>query len=63
MTKEQAMTLLHHTDLKSVFAVWDELKGQMPDAELKRMSDHATRFLESLIFPRQSPKRLNDLND
>jgi hypothetical protein len=48
LTKEQAMTLLHHTDLKSAFAVWDELKGQMPDAELKRMSDQATRFLESL---------------
>ena len=46
LTKEQAMTLLHHTDLKSVFAIWDELKGQMPDAELKRMSDQATRFLE-----------------
>lgn len=48
LTKDQAKTLLHHSDLKSVFAIWDELKGQMPDAELKRMEEQATRFLESL---------------
>jgi hypothetical protein len=34
--------------LKSVFAVWEELKGQMPDSDLKRMDEQATRFLESL---------------
>jgi len=48
LTKAEALTLLHHSDLKSVFAVWDELKGQMPDAELKRMEEQATRFLERL---------------
>jgi hypothetical protein len=48
LTKEQVKTLLHHSDLKSVFAVWEELKGEMPDAELKRMEEQATRFLESL---------------
>jgi len=48
LTKEQAITLLRETDVKTAFAVWDELQGQMPDAELKRMEEQATRFLESL---------------
>jgi hypothetical protein len=48
LTKEQAITLLRQTDVKAAFAVWDELQGQMPDSELRRMEEHATRFLESL---------------
>ena len=48
LTKEQAVTFLYHTDLKTAFAIWDELQGEMPDAELKRMEEQATRFLESL---------------
>ncbi len=48
LTKEQAVTLLRHSDLKTAFAIWDELQGEMPDAELKRMEEQATRFLESL---------------
>lgn len=48
LTKEQAVTLLRETDVKAAFAVWDELQGEMPDAELKRMEEQATRFLESL---------------
>ena len=48
LTREQAVTLLRHSDLKTAFAIWDELQGQMPDAELKRMEEQATRFLESL---------------
>jgi hypothetical protein len=48
LTKEQAVTLLRETDVKAAFAVWDELQGQMPDAELRRMEEQATRFLESL---------------
>ena len=48
LTRAQAKTLLHHSDLKSTFVIWDELKGSMPDTELKRMNEQATRFLESL---------------
>jgi len=48
LTKEQAVTLLRETDVKAAFAVWDELQGEMPDSELKRMEEQATRFLESL---------------
>ena len=48
LTKEQAVTLLRETDVKAAFAIWDELQGQMPDAELKRMEEQATRFLASL---------------
>jgi len=48
LTKEQAVTLLRETDVKAAFAVWDELQGQMPDSELRRMEEQATRFLESL---------------
>jgi hypothetical protein len=48
LTKEQAVTLLRETDVKTAFAVWDELQGEMPDSELKRMEEQATRFLESL---------------
>ena len=48
LTKEQAVTLLRATDVKTAFAVWDQLQGQMPDAEVKRMEEQATRFLESL---------------
>ena len=53
---EQAKTLLRHSDLKSAFAIWDELKGEMPDAELRRMEQQAKRFLDGLrrdIFPEQ----------
>jgi hypothetical protein len=42
------MTLLRETDVKAAFAIWDELQGEMPNAELKRMEEQATRFLESL---------------
>jgi hypothetical protein len=48
LTKEQAVTLLRETDVKTAFAIWEELQGEMPDAELKRMEEQATRFLESL---------------
>ena len=48
LTKEQAVTLLRETDVKAAFAIWNELQGQMPDSELKRMEEQATRFLESL---------------
>lgn len=48
LTREQVVTLLRETDVRAAFAVWDELQGQMPDAELKRMEEQATRFLESL---------------
>ena len=48
LTPEQAKALFHHSDLKAAFAIWDELPGEMPDAELRRMEEQATRFLESL---------------
>ena len=48
LTKEQAVTFLRETDVKTAFAVWDDLQGEMPDSELKRMEEQATRFLESL---------------
>lgn len=48
LTQEQAVTLLRHSDLKTAFAIWDELQGEMPDSELRRMEEQATRFLESL---------------
>lgn len=48
LTREQAKTLLHHSDLKSTFAIWDETEGSAPDNERKRMEEQATRFLESL---------------
>ncbi|MGH9874599.1 MAG: hypothetical protein ACRD9S_19250 [Pyrinomonadaceae bacterium] len=48
LTLEQAKTLLRHSDLKSAFAIWDELKGEMPDAELLRMEQQAKRFLDGL---------------
>jgi polyhydroxyalkanoate synthesis regulator phasin len=54
LTREQAKTLLYHSDLKSAFAIWDELKGEMPNAELQRMEAQARRFLDGLrrdIFP------------
>ena len=48
LTQEQAQTLLRHSDLKSAFAIWDGLQGEMPDAELRRMEEQATRFLDGL---------------
>ena len=54
LTPDQAKTLFHHTDLKSAFAIWDDLRGEMPDSELRRMEEQATRFLDGLrreIFP------------
>jgi hypothetical protein len=46
--REQAKTLLHHSDLKSTFAIWDETESSAPDNERKGMEEQATRFLESL---------------
>jgi hypothetical protein len=48
LTAEHAKTLLHHSDLKSVFPIWDETEGSAPDNERKRMEEQAARFLESL---------------
>jgi hypothetical protein len=48
LTREQVQTLLRHSDLKTAFAIWDRLQGEMPDSELRRMEEQATRFLESL---------------
>ena len=48
LTQEQARTLLYHSDLKTAFAIWDELQGEMPDSELRRMEQQATRFLDKL---------------
>lgn len=48
LTPEQAKTLFHHSDLKAAFAIWDGLRGEMPDAELRRMEEQATRFLDTL---------------
>ena len=48
LTKEQAATLLRETDVKAAFAMWDELQGEMPDSELKRMEEQVMWFLESL---------------
>ena len=48
LTKEQAQTVLRHSDLKTAFAIWDELEGEMPPDELKRMQEQATRYLDAL---------------
>ena len=48
LTQEQAGTLLHHADLKTAFAIWDQLQGEMPDAEVRRMEAQAERFLSGL---------------
>lgn len=48
LTQEQAVTLLRETDVKAAFAIWNELQSEMPDSELRRMEEQATRFLESL---------------
>ena len=48
LTPEQANTLFLHSDLKSAFAIWDGLQGETPDAELRRMEEQATRFLDGL---------------
>jgi len=48
LTKEQVVTRLRQTGVRAAFAVWNELQGQMPDADLRRMEEQATRFLENL---------------
>ena len=48
ITTAQALTVLHHADLETGFAIWDQLKGEMPDAELRRMEQQAERFLNGL---------------
>lgn len=48
LTTEQAQTLLRHSDLKTAFAIWDGLQGEMPDSELRRMEEQAKRFLDGL---------------
>ena len=48
LTREQAKTLLRHSDLKTAFAIWDELEGEMPPDELKRMQEQATRYIDTL---------------
>ena len=48
LTKEHTKTLLRDSDLKTAFAIWDGLRGEMPDAELRRMEQQASRFLDGL---------------
>ena len=48
LTPQQASTFIHHADLKTAFAVWDELEGEMPVVELRRMEAQAQRFLNGL---------------
>lgn len=48
LTEEQAKTLLTHSDIKSAFAIWDEPPDGIPDTELRRMEQQATRFLDML---------------
>jgi len=48
LTPQQANTIIHHADLKTGFAIWDSLQGEMPDAELQRMTAQAERFLSTL---------------
>jgi len=46
LTQEQARTLLTHSDIKSAFAIWDEPPEGIPNTELRRMEQQATRFLD-----------------
>jgi hypothetical protein len=48
LTQEQARTLLSHSKIKSAFAIWDEPPDSIPDTELKRMQEQASRFLDML---------------
>ena len=48
ITTAQARTVIHQADLRTAFAIWDELQGEMPDAELQRMEQQAERFLSTL---------------
>lgn len=48
ITTAQARTVIHQADLKTGFAIWDQLQGEMPDAELRRMEAQAQRFLSTL---------------
>jgi len=48
LTPRQASTAIHHADLKTAFAIWDELQGEMPNVELRRMEAQAERFLSGL---------------
>jgi hypothetical protein len=44
-----SQTLLYICDLKSAFAIGNELKGPVPDPELKPMEEQAIRFLDRLL--------------
>ncbi|HYX29842.1 MAG TPA: hypothetical protein VE863_14980 [Pyrinomonadaceae bacterium] len=48
LTREQATTMLRHADLKTAFAIWDELEDEMPPDELRRMQEQTTRYLDAL---------------
>jgi hypothetical protein len=48
ITPQQVSTILYQADLKTAFAIWDELQGEMPEAELRRMEAQAERFLSTL---------------
>ena len=48
LTPQQAASIIRHADLKTAYAIWDSLQGEMPDAELRRMEAQAERFLSTL---------------
>ena len=48
ITPQQISTIVYHADLKTAFAIWDSLQGEMPDAELRGMEAQAERFLSTL---------------
>ncbi len=48
LTKEEAQTLCRHSDLQTSLAIWDNLTGEMPPADMKRIEEQAVKFLSSL---------------
>lgn len=48
ITPQQVSTIIHHADLKTTFAIWDQNRGEVPDAELKRMEEQAQRLFDLL---------------
>jgi hypothetical protein len=48
LTKDEALSLCRHSEIKSGFAIWENLTGEIPPSDLKSMEAQATKFIAHL---------------
>ena len=48
LRKDEALSLCRHSEMQTSFALWDNLTGEVPPMDLKRMEAQAEKFIAHL---------------